>query len=296
MHAKAAAIGDSKTLLIDSHCHLDLEQFDDDREDVVERARAADVHIIVNPGIDLVHSRQAIALAETYREIYAAVGVHPTSSAEFDSHTVTELRALAANPKVVAIGEIGLDYHWDTVAPEQQKAALRAQLALAAELGLPVIIHSRDSNEDMAEELSRWVQGEEFRVSALAARPFAGVLHAFSGDAAMAEAAYEWGFVVSLGGPVTYKNAEALRELVPYLRRDRLMLETDAPYLSPHPYRSKRNEPSYVRIVCERLAEIYGANVDEIAAESTALAIQFFGLEKSSGGQTDVMARANPER
>lgn len=289
------ATEDSNALLIDSHCHLDLDQFDADREEVVERARAAEIGFIVDPGIDLVHSRQAIALAETYPEVYAAVGVHPTSSAQFDSHTVTELRTLAAHAKVVAIGEIGLDYYWDAVAPEQQKVALRAQLALAAEVGLPVIIHSRDSNDDMAEELSRWVQSEEFRASALAARPYAGVLHAFSGDAAMARAAYEWGFVISLGGPVTYKNAQALRELLPSLRRDRLMLETDAPYLSPHPYRSRRNEPAYVRLVCERLAEIYEVEVDDIAAESSTVAVRFFGLESASGGQNDIVARANPE-
>ena len=269
--------------LIDSHCHIDLEQFDADRADVLGRARAAGVGAIVVPGIDLTQNRGALALAEQVAELFVAVGVHPNSADSFDAETVQELRDLAAHDKVVAIGEIGLDYYWDKVAPEQQRDAFVRQLGLAAELGLPVIIHSRDANADVADVLRTWVQSDEYRASALARRPYAGVLHAFSGDLALAEEAYGWGFAVSLGGPVTFRNAHALHALVPKLRLDRLMVETDAPYLTPHPWRGQRNEPAYVPLIVEQLARLFGATPAEVAAVTTAVALRFFQLEDRFG-------------
>ena len=146
-----------------------------------------------------------------------------------------------------------------------------------------MIIHNREADEDIAAELRAWVNSADFRESPLAARPFAGVLHAFGGDLALAQEAYGWGFVLSVGGPLTYKNARDLHALAPQLRRDRLMLETDAPYLTPHPHRGKRNEPGYVKLVCEQLAHLTGVPAAEIAAQSTALAEQFFGLEETRG-------------
>lgn len=268
-------------MLVDSHCHLDVNQFDADRPAVLERARAAGVKAIVIPGIDLQHCRQAVTLANAHDDIYAAVGIHPNDSGDYGDASEVELRSLAEHPKVVAYGEIGLDYHWDKVEPSRQRVAFERQLELAASLGLPVLIHSRDANEDVAAILGEWVQSMLFKSSPLAQRPFAGVLHAFSGDLAMAEAAYRWDFVLSLGGPVTYTNAKQLHALVPQLRRDRLMLETDAPYLTPHPYRGKRNEPAYVTLVCARLAALYGVSVEQFAEESTTLAQQFFGLKLS---------------
>jgi len=265
--------------LVDSHCHLDLDQFDADRQAVVNRARAAGVETIVIPGIDITQCRQAIDLVAHYPEVYLAMGIHPNSSDDFNQATVDELRTLAAHPKVVAIGEIGLDYYWQKVDHAQQALAFRAQLALAAELGLPVIIHSREANTDVAAILGEWVQSEAFRHSPIAACPFAGVLHAFSGDLALAQAAYGWNFVLSLGGPVTFKNARALHELVPHLRLDRLMLETDAPYLTPHPHRGARNEPAYVALVCAQIAQLCGLTAAAVATASTNLAYQFFGLE-----------------
>jgi TatD DNase family protein len=273
-----SAVNGSALTLVDSHCHLDLAQFASERDAVVARARAVGVRIVVNPGIDLQHSRQAVALADTYPELYAAVGVHPNNSAHVGDGTLTALRALAAHPKVVAIGEIGLDYYWDKVEPAQQKEAFQAQLALAAELGLPVIIHSRDSNQDVAAILRVWVQSAEFRRSLLARRPYAGVLHAFSGDEALAREAYTWNFILSLGGPVTFKNAQQLHALVPRLRLDRLMLETDAPFLTPHPHRGKRNEPAHVTLVCDRVAELFDVPAEQVAAMSTDLARTFFGI------------------
>lgn len=266
-------------MLVDSHCHLDLDQFAPDRAAVLECARAAGVQLIVNPGIDLKSCRQAIQLAATTAEVHVAVGVHPNSSADFNQTTVDELRQLAMQPKVVAIGEIGLDYYWQQVDHAQQQQAFRAQLKLAAELGLPVIIHSRDSNADVALILAEWVNSQDFRQSPLATRPFAGVLHAFSGDLTLAKAAYQWNFLLSLGGPVTFKNARDLHALVPHLRLDRLMLETDAPYLTPHPHRGKRNEPAYVALVCEQIAALCGLNPAEVATQTSLLAYQFFGLE-----------------
>lgn len=265
--------------LVDSHCHLDQPQFDDDRDAMIARAQAAGVVLMVNPGIDLAASRAAIALAERHPEVYAAVGVHPNDCGDFDAETVEELRSLAAHPKVVAIGEIGLDYYWDKVEPAQQRRVLEMQLDLAASLGLPVIIHSRESNEDVAAVLRAWVNGEAFRSSPLARRPYAGVLHAFSGDLALAQEAYGWNFVLSLGGPVTFKNARDLHALVPQLDMTRLMLETDAPYLTPHPHRGRRNEPAYITLVRDRLAELYGVTPAAIAQASTSLALRFFGLE-----------------
>jgi TatD DNase family protein len=271
--------------LFDSHCHLDIEHFDADRTEVIARARAAGVMSIVIPGIEVENCRQALALAENQAGIYTAVGIHPNSSSDFGTTTESELRALARHPKVVAFGEIGLDYYWDKVAPAQQQIVFERQLELAAALGLPVIIHSRDANDDVAATLEAWVQSATFRASPLAQRPFAGVLHAFSGDVAMAEAAYTWNFVLSLGGPVTFTNAKRLHALVPQLRRDRLMLETDAPYLTPHPHRGKRNEPAYVALVCEQLAALYQVPATQMAAESTALAQQFFGLAHLQSAQ-----------
>jgi TatD DNase family protein len=269
--------------LIDSHCHIDLEQFAADRADVLARARAAGVEIMVIPGIDLDQNRQALVLAEQDPGLFVAVGVHPNSAATFDAAAVAQLHGLAAHPKVVAIGEIGLDYYWDKVAPEQQRRAFVQQLDLAAELGLPVIIHSRDANADVADVLRTWVSSTHFRASPLALRPFCGVLHAFSGDLALAEEAYTWGFVLSLGGPLTFRNAHALRSLAPKLRLDRLMLETDAPYLTPHPWRGQRNEPAHVVVVAEQLAGLVGVSPAEVAQITTAVAQRFFQVEDRFG-------------
>lgn len=285
-------------MLVDSHCHLDLAQYDDDRDVVLAQARETGVRLIVNPGIDLIHSKRAIELAEQHDEIYAAVGIHPNSSHEFadpnrSQAIIEELAELARHEKVVAIGEIGLDYYWNKVDPSIQKIAFEQQLELASQVGLPVIIHSRESNEDVSHILGAWSTSPSVRESKLQDRAFLGVLHAFSGDLEMACAAYEWGFILSLGGPVTFKNARRLHELVPQLRLERLMLETDGPFLTPHPHRGERNVPAHVSLVCERIAELYSASSEatlgevaqekpvsaEIVAEMTSeLAYRFFDI------------------
>jgi TatD DNase family protein len=269
--------------LVDSHCHLDLAQFDADRDDVLARARAAGVATIVNPGIDLTQCRGALALAAATPGLFVAVGVHPNSAGAWTPGACDELRALAAMPKVVAIGEIGLDYYWDEAPPATQWRVFEQQLELAAAVGLPVIIHNRDASADVAAVLRSWVAGNHFATSSLAARPYAGVLHAFGGDLALAEEAYTWNFLLSLGGPVTFTNARELHALVAQLDLNRLMLETDAPYLTPHPHRGKRNEPAHVRLVCDRLATLFGTTPADIAVRSTALAHRFFQLEDQPG-------------
>jgi len=261
--------------LIDTHCHLDLPQFDPDRDEVIARAEDAGVRVIVNPSIDLDSCHRVLTLAERYPGVYAAVGVHPNDCTGFDAKTLAELRKLAAHPKVVAIGEIGLDYYRERVPHDQQKQALRAQLALAAELDLPVILHSRNSNADFLQELAQWAPAAR---KVRGPDAVFGVWHAFSGDLAEAETAYEIGLVLGLGGPVTFKNAHGLHTLVPQLRLDRLMLETDAPYLTPHPHRGQRNEPSYIPLIAQALADLCGMTLDALAAQTTATAQRCFGI------------------
>ena len=272
----------------DTHCHLDLHQFDADRDAVIERAAAAGVAVIINPAIDLNSCRRVLMLAEQYPGLHVAVGVHPNGCADFDGETVARLRDMAGHPKVVAIGEIGLDYYWNKVAVDQQRRALGAQLALAAEFGLPVILHSREPaavgrdlaggeagrcNVDLLREIEQWVPAARKRRGNHA---ILGVWHAFSGDLAQAQIAYDLGLVLGLGGPVTFQNAPRLQALVPQLRLDRLMLETDAPYLTPHPYRGKRNEPALIPLIAQALADQLGMTLAAVAAQTTLTAERCF--------------------
>lgn len=274
--------------MIDTHCHLDLRQFDEDRVAVIERAAAAGVTVLVNPAIDLASCRRVLALAEQHAGVYAAVGVHPNDCAGFDDETLAELRDLAQHPRVVAIGEIGLDFYWERVAHEQQVRALRAQLALAAERSLPVILHSRNAARDadgacnnaLLCEMAQWVA--EIHPD-LQPGGILGVWHAFSGGEAEAERAGVLGLALGLGGPVTFQNARRLHALVPQLPADRLLLETDAPYLAPHPHRGQRNEPAYVPLIVATLAHLRGVSAPEIASQTTAVARRCFTRIETSG-------------
>jgi TatD DNase family protein len=267
--------------LVDTHCHLDLHQFHGDRHAVMNRAAAVGVGTIVNPAIDLDSCRRVLALAEEHPNVYAAVGVHPNDCADFDDEALAELRILARHPRVVAIGEIGLDDYWNKVPHDQQVRALRAQLALAAEFDLPVILHSRNArgdetgrcNAELLREIEQWgaaartQRGEDAII---------GIWHAFSGGLDEAQAAYGAGFVLGLGGPVTFQNARGLRALVPQLRLDRLVLETDAPYLAPHPHRGQRNEPAYIPLIVQGLANQLGTTPETVAAQTTLTADVIF--------------------
>jgi TatD DNase family protein len=260
-------------MFIDTHCHLNFHQFDADRAAVVQRALDAGVAVIINPAVDLATSRQAIELAECTPGVYAQVGVHPNDSGDFDANTVAELAELARHPKVVAIGEIGLDYYWERVPHAQQQVAFEAQLELAARLDLPVVLHCRDAHADLRDVLRKWVPRAQKQRTGAA---ILGVLHAYSGGQEMAEEAFSWNMVLSFGGPLTFRNAKVLHALLGQLPLDRLMLETDAPYLTPHPYRGKRNEPAYIALIAQGLAEIKRLDVALVADATSALAKAVF--------------------
>jgi len=261
--------------LVDTHCHLDFEDFQPDRLAVLERAGAAGVVRMLNPGIDIPSSREVLRIATEFAQIYAAVGVHPSSANAWTDASLDVLRSLALRPKVVAIGEIGLDYYRDRAPRPQQRNVLVWQLGLAAELGLPVVVHNRQSSEDMLELLAEWQLGLCKAQASLADRP--GVLHSFSGDRRFAEGMLQHGFYLGIPGPVTFRNARELQDVVSWAPLDRLLLETDAPFMTPHPYRGKRNEPAHVRLVAEKIAELRGMIVDDVAEITTANAKRLFG-------------------
>jgi len=266
--------------LIDTHCHLDFDSYDGLRDALVQEAAEAGVTRIINPGASLDRSRAAVGLAARYPGVYAAVGVHPNSTADWSDAHLDELRALAAEPKVVAIGEIGLDYHWDDSPRETQWRAFEAQLALAAELALPVIIHNRDASNDVLDILARWTPTLP---PSLRDRP--GVLHSFSAPQATAERALSLGFYIGFTGPVTFKNADDLRRIAAQVPDDRILIETDGPFLTPHPYRGRRpNRPAYVRFIAERLAALRLVADDIFAAQSTANAERLFHLPPERAG------------
>lgn len=259
--------------LVDTHLHLDFEQFAEDRDAVVERAQAAGVTRLITIGIDVATSRSAIGLAERYPGVYASVGIHPNGSGDWDGdETVHALREMAAHRKVVAIGEIGLDYYWERVAHEQQARVFQAQLELAAQAGLPVVIHDRDAHDDVMAHLRDWAP-------AVARERPPGVLHCFSGNRAMAEEALALGFSIGIDGPVTFKKARDLQGLVAALPLEKIVIETDAPFLAPHPYRGKRNEPAYVVEVARKIAEVRGLPVEVVVQQTTENARVLFGLE-----------------
>ena len=253
--------------LIDTHCHLDFERFDEDRDLVVSRAADAGVTRIIVPALEPENWQAVLDLADQYAGVYAAVGVHPNSSSGWQDSWIDQLRELAAHSKVVAIGEIGLDYYWDKAPKETQHRALRLQLALADELNLPVIIHNRESDADVIRLLQE---------SPLANTQNPGVLHSFSTSWDIAQAALDMGFYLGFTGPVTFKKAEALREIVAKLPDDRILVETDAPFLTPHPYRGKRNEPAHVAYVAGKCAEVRGVETAVFAQQSTQNAERLF--------------------
>jgi TatD DNase family protein len=279
-------------MLVDSHCHLDFDRFDRDRDAVVERARRAGVGLIVNPGYDLASSRRAVALAEQHAGIHAAVGVHPHQAKEVTAQVLADLRSLAGQPKVVAIGEIGLDFYRDLSPRDAQRRAFRAQLELAADLGLPVIVHSRSAHQEVMSILAEWAEATSpgfaspsMRGPSASGPSMRGVVHAFSGDRAMADRAFDLGFCVGVGGPVTFKNARGLQALVGALPLERLLIETDAPYLAPHPHRGQRNEPGWVALVAAAVAELHDTTPDVVARETTMNACRLFGLANDPVGR-----------
>ena len=244
-------------MLIDSHAHIQLDNFDADRGVVLDRAQEAGVHAIMVIGFDLETSRGAIALAEEHDQIYATVGMHPHDAKDLDDETVRIFRNFAAHPKVVALGEMGLDYYRDLSPRPIQKAAFERQLDLAEELDLPIVIHNREAYYDILPIL----QARRGRVR--------GVMHCFSGDVKIMLQSLALGFYIGIGGPVTYRKSNALREVARKVPADALLVETDCPWLAPQFRRGKRNEPAYVRATAEKIAELRGISLEEIGEITT---------------------------
>jgi TatD DNase family protein len=255
-------------LLIDTHCHLDFGQFDEDLTTVIERARDHGISRIIVPAVDLPGCDRVIHLAESFEEVFAAVGVHPNSSENWQDAWLDQIRSMAGHPKVVAIGEIGLDYYRDHSPPDIQQKAFSAQLKLAAEVRLPVIIHNREASDDVLTFLKE---------SASNNNQIKGVLHSFSGDWQTAQTALEIGFYLGFTGPITFKSADTLRSVAKRVPLNRLLVETDAPFLAPQKYRGRRNEPAYVSLVVEKLAELHDVTVAEMARITQYNAISLFG-------------------
>lgn len=251
---------------IDTHMHLHLAQFDEDRPEVIARAATAGVARMIEIGYDLASSQAAVALAEQHPQIFAVVGIQPHYATQADASWLAEVRRLATHPKVVAIGEIGLDYFHERAPHDAQERLFREQLALARELGKPVVIHSRDAQTDTV------------RILRAAARGQPGIMHSFSGDWAYAEACLEVGFLLSFSGPVTFAKAAELHEAARRAPLDRILTETDSPYLSPHPLRGKRNEPANVRLVAERLAALRGIELADLTKAVWRNAADIFKL------------------
>lgn len=245
-------------MLIDSHAHLDDLRYDTDRDNVLQRAQTAGIEAIVTIGCDLATSQAAVALAHAHPNIFATIGVHPHEAKEIGEGWYESFRSLAQHPKVVAYGEIGLDYHYDHSPREIQRQRFREQIHLARELALPLVIHTREAQEDTV-----MILREEGAVDV------GGVFHCFSGDMWLAKDALDLGFYLSFSGVLTFKNATMLRDIAKTVPLDRLMVETDCPYLAPVPYRGKRNEPAYVQYVAETLAEIRGNGSVESVARAT---------------------------
>ncbi len=263
--------------LVDTHAHLDFHAFEEDREQVLQRAQEAGLVAVLIPAVDLASARKAVRLVEKTSNrapaLFVAVGVHPNSVAQVwqGRATLEALQALAQHPRVVAIGEIGLDYYRDVTPRQAQWEALTAQLELAAQTGLPVILHQRESLTDMWRILEDWVQD-------LPPNHPRGVLHSFSGGPNDALRAVALGFAVGITGPVTFKKAERLRQVVAVTPLEHLLVETDAPFLTPHPHRGKRNEPAYVRYVAEKIAHVKGVDYPSVARATTRHAWQRFRL------------------
>lgn len=271
-------------MFVDSHAHIDGEEYDADRAAVVERAREAGVRAILNVGTGDPHSgslERAVEVAEQFDSVYAAVGVHPHDAKLFDEAAARRLRQLVrGSRRVIAWGEIGLDYHYDHSPRDVQRRVFREQLRMARERGLPVIIHSREADEDTVEILrDEWGQSQP-----------GGIMHCFGGTGRMAESLLELGFMISFAGNVTFKKAEDLRQVARHVPLDRLLVETDCPYLTPVPFRGRRNEPARVVEVARCLASLHGLETAEMGRLTSGNFWRFFHLEPTSGLQDGTSA------
>lgn len=267
-------------MLTDTHCHLDARQFRADRRAVIARALDAGVERMLTPGVSVESSAACIQIASENPAIFAAVGIHPTDGGALEPDSLPRLRELASQPKVVAIGEVGLDYYWvdDPERQSQQRELLKEQLRLASDLRKPVVLHCREKADaaqgpcidDLLGILDRWL------VEAPTTLTYPGVLHSFSGGIDAARRALELGFLIGVTGPITFKNANMRRELVTALPLNRLLIETDSPYLAPEPHRGQRNEPAFVAHIADKIAAVQSRSVSEVAAVTAENAARLF--------------------
>ncbi|WP_456272834.1 TatD family hydrolase [Bacillus sp. AK031] len=255
-------------MLFDTHVHLNADQFSEDLEEVIARAQKEGVENMVVVGFDRPTINKAMELVDTYDFLYAAIGWHPVDAIDMTDEDLNWIEELSSHPKVVAIGETGLDYHWDKSPKDIQQEVFRKQIRLAKKVKLPIVIHNREATQDIVDIL----QEED-------AKEVGGIMHCFSGSPETARDCLDMNFLISLGGPVTFKNAKKPKEVAEEVPLDKLLIETDCPYLAPHPYRGKRNEPSYVKLVAEQIADIKGVTFEEVAEKTTRNAKKLFGID-----------------
>lgn len=254
-------------MLVDTHVHLNAEQYEEDVEEVIERAREAGVGKMIVVGFDTETIERAMELVERYDFLYAVIGWHPVDAIDCTEENLAWIESLTKHPKVVGIGETGLDYHWDKSPKDVQIELFRKQIRLAKKLNLPIIIHNRDATADVV----RILEEEE-------AHTVGGIMHCFSGSVEIARQCIEMNFMISLGGPVTFKNAKMPKKVATEIELEHLLVETDAPYLTPHPHRGKRNEPFYVKLVAEEIAKLKEITYEEVAEQTTANALKLFRI------------------
>ena len=255
-------------MFIDSHVHLNADQYDEDLQEVIDRALEAKVEKMVVIGFDRKTIERTMQLIEQYDFVYGVIGWHPVDAIDCTQEDLKWIEKLASHPKIVGIGETGLDYYWDKSPKDVQQALFRKQIHLAQKIGLPIIIHNRDATGDVVRILR-----EENAASV------GGVMHCFSGSVETARECIAMNFMISLGGPVTFKNARLPKEVATEIPLEHLMIETDAPYLAPHPHRGKRNEPAFVPLVAEEIARLKGLTIEEIGQATTDNAKKFFGID-----------------
>ncbi|MFB7159031.1 TatD family hydrolase [Lysinibacillus sp. NPDC056232] len=255
-------------MFIDTHVHLNADQYEEDLQEVIDRALEAKVETMVVVGFDRKTIEKTMQLVEQYDFVYGVIGWHPVDAIDCRQEDLNWIEELAAHPKIVGIGETGLDYYWDKSPKDVQQTLFRKQIHLAQKLNLPIIIHNRDATGDVVQILR-----EENAASV------GGVMHCFSGSVETAHECIAMNFMISLGGPVTFKNARMPKEVATEIPLEHLMIETDAPYLAPHPYRGKRNEPALVPLVAEEIARLKGLTIEEIAQVTTANAKKIFKID-----------------
>ncbi len=258
--------------LTDTHCHLNLNWFASDLSEVLLRAAAAGIERILIPGIDLPNSYQAVKMAEQHPAIYAAVGIHPNDANTWDSNTLPALEELAQHPKVVAIGEIGLDYYRQHSTPERQKNILEQQIILSLRVQKPIILHSRSALPETLTILQQWLPGIALT----------GVFHSYEGSLETAQSILNAGFYLGVSGPITFQNARERQKTFQQIPLKHLLLETDAPYLTPHPWRGQRNEPAHIPAIAQKLADLHQTSLEQVAIITSHNAHQLFQWGVSS--------------